>query len=249
MASAGHATAHSPQATHFSSPFSSRISTCLPRHFGKHGDLLVGVIDRDLRLEEVPQRRGEPDDERTNHGGIISGTGNLKDCPDCTAPIPSHPASRCLAVHPDGEARRRGRARHDAGAVSVVPADSADRKAGLARAAGLRGEPRPAADRRRHLAAGAQQQRRRPDALRRLPGRPARRALRRGHRRRHAGHPADCSPANAAPCPSRSAAASPEAACASSARTKPSGISRRSSSPVSTATSGGWSGASRSTGS
>ena len=41
-----------------------------------------------------------------------------------------------------------------------------DRKAGLARAAGLRGQPRPAADRRGHLAAAAQQQRRRPDALR-----------------------------------------------------------------------------------
>src|SRR2546426_719128 len=34
MASAGHATAHSPQATHFSRPFSSRMSTCLPRYFG-----------------------------------------------------------------------------------------------------------------------------------------------------------------------------------------------------------------------
>ena len=34
---AGHATAHSPHATHFSRPFSSRISTCLPRYFGNIG--------------------------------------------------------------------------------------------------------------------------------------------------------------------------------------------------------------------
>ena len=98
-------------------------------------------------------------------------------------------------------------------------------------------------------AAAPQLQRRRPDARRVVPRRAARRAVRRRHRRGHGRHPARSSPANGSRCPSRSAAASPAAACARSARRKRSGTSRRSSSPSCTGTSGGWSAASRSTGS
>ena len=105
------------------------------------------------------------------------------------------------------------------------------------------------ADRRRAVAAAPELRRRRPDARRVVPRRPARRPLRRRHRRRDGRHARRSSPANGSRCPSRSAAGSPAAGCARSARRKRSGTSRRCSSPTCTATSGGWCGASRSTGS
>jgi hypothetical protein len=43
-ASAGQATEHRPQATHFSRPFSSRIKTCFPRYFGNMGIFWSGYL-------------------------------------------------------------------------------------------------------------------------------------------------------------------------------------------------------------
>ena len=102
---------------------------------------------------------------------------------------------------------------------------------------------------RRHLAPRPQQQRRRPDAVGRVPRRPARRPLRRRHRRRDARHPAALRRRmGRAALRDRLRLRRRRPARALPAR-KRSGTSRRSSSPASTATSGGWCGASRSTGS
>src|SRR3954469_2889754 len=69
MASAGQATAQRPQATHFSSPFSSRISTCLPRHFGKTGIFSSGELTVIFFLKMCLKVVAKP----TMNGRIISG--------------------------------------------------------------------------------------------------------------------------------------------------------------------------------
>ena len=56
MASAGHATEQRPHATHFSSPFSSRISTCLPRYFGNTGTYVGLRYGRGGWREELRNR-------------------------------------------------------------------------------------------------------------------------------------------------------------------------------------------------